>query len=302
LAVVATLDAAVASRTSVGAALSAAIADVVERVAPSVVTVGERGGGAGVIWRSDGTIVTNRHVVGDNSDRVDVFLSDNQHYTGLVAARHPVHDIAVVKIAASDLPGVTVGDSSTVRPGQLVLAIGHPVGFRGAATVGIVTAAGQAATPEGPRAGDWLQMDVTLRPGNSGGPLVDAWGHVIGINTRVSGDHSFAVPSHAVERFVVGGPPGRVRGYLGVSGKVLPLRRPDYPIGFLLEEVVEGSPADRAGLILGDVIVRLGESDVTDQESLPAALLRLQPGEAVEVGVLRGGEARRFTVVPTERM
>jgi S1-C subfamily serine protease len=170
-----------------------------------------------------------------------------------------------------------------------------------AVSAGIVVAAGQAATPEGPRTGDWLQADVTLLPGNSGGPLVDARGRVVGIATMVSGELSLAIPSQAVEIFVAGGRPGQVRGYLGVNGIVVPLRRADHPLGFLLTEVVEGTPADRAGLTVGDVVVALGERAIADQESLPAALLRLKPGEAVTVAVLRGGEPRSFVVVPTER-
>ena len=281
-------------------AVSEAAAAIAQRITPSVAVVRQRGGnGAGVVWRSDGVIVTNRHVV--REDRVEVVLADGRRFTGIVAARHPDRDLAVVKVAATGLPAIEVGDSATVRPGQLVLAIGHPIGFRSAVTAGIVVAAGQAATAEGPRTGDWIQADVTLLPGNSGGPLVDARGRVVGINTMVSGALSLAVPSLAVERFVAGGQPGRVRGYLGVNGLVVPLRRPDHAAGFVLTEVAEGTPADRAGLLVGDVIVGLGGVVVTDQESLPAALLRLTPGEAIRVAVLRGGEPRVFTVVPTER-
>ena len=280
--------------------ISAAAAAVAERVSASVVLVGQRGGnGAGVVWRPDGLIVTNRHVV--RGDGADVVLADGRRFAARVQARHPERDLALLKVDAADLPAIDVGDSSTVRPGQLVMAIGHPLGFRGAVTTGIVVAAGQAATPEGPRTGDWLQADVTLLPGNSGGPLVDARGRVVGINTMVNGALSLAIPSQAVENFVAGGQPGHIRGYLGVNGILAPLRRPDQALGFLLTEVVEGTPADRAGLIVGDIIVGLGTTTVTDQESLPAALLRLVPGEATAVRVLRGGEPREFTVVPTER-
>lgn len=280
--------------------ISAAAADVVERVSGSVVLVGQRGGnGAGVVWRPDGLIVTNRHVV--RGDGADIVLADGRRFAARVEARHPERDLALLKVEADDLPAVAVGDSSRVRPGQLVLAIGHPLGFRGAVTAGIVVAAGQAATPEGPRTGDWLQTDVTLMPGNSGGPLVDARGRVVGINTMVNGALSLAIPSQAVENFVAGGQPGQIRGYLGVNGILVPLRQPEQAVGFLLTEVAEGTPADRAGLIIGDVVVGLGATTVIDQESLPAALLRLVPGEAVPVRVLRGGEPREFTVVPTER-
>ena len=283
-----------------GQALSNAIADIAAEVKRSVVLIGQTGShGAGVIWRPDGIVVTNRHVLRD--DRVDVVLDDGRKLTGIVAARHPDRDLAVVKIAADDLPAVCLGDSSTVRPGQFAIAIGHPPGLRSAATVGIVVAAGQAATLEGPRTGDWLQTDVTLRPGNSGGPLVDAHGAVIGINTMVNGRLSLSIPSSAVERFVAGERPSDPRAWLGVNGLVVPLRQPGYGAGFLLSEVAEGSPADRAGLIVGDIVVRIGSVEVVDAESVPAATVRMNPGDAVDIAVLRGGEPRQFTVVPTER-
>jgi serine protease Do len=283
-----------------GLALSEAIADLAAAIKPSVVLIGQGNGhGAGVIWRSDGIIVTNRHVL--REDRVDVILDDGRKLTGIVAARHPDRDLAIVKVAAEDLQAARLGDSSTVRPGQLVIAVGHPPGLRSAATVGIVVAAGQAATLEGPRTGDWLQTDVTLRPGNSGGPLVDANGGVIGINTMVSGRLSLSIPSSTVEHFVAGERPGDPRAWLGVHGLVVPLRQPGYTAGFLLSEIAEGSPADRAGLIVGDVIVGINDVAVSDAESVPAAVLRMSPGEAVTVAVLRGGEPRTFTVVPMER-
>ena len=188
-----TLEAPVAPAFS-GLALSDAIADIAAEVKQSVVLIGQNGShGAGVIWRPDGIVVTNRHVL--RGDRVDVILDDGRKFTGIVAARHPDRDLAVVKIAAEGLPAARLGDSSTVRPGQIAIAVGHPPGQRSAATAGIIVAAGQAATLEGPRTGDWLQTDVTLRPGNSGGPLVDARGGVIGINTMVSGRLALSIPS-----------------------------------------------------------------------------------------------------------
>jgi len=283
-----------------GMSVSAAAAAVAERVRPAVALVLSRGGnGAGVIWRDDGQIVTNNHVV--KEDRAEVVLSDGRRFTAILAARHPERDIAVLKIAAEDLVAAAIVDSSTVRPGQVAIAVGHPVGFREAVTVGVIVAAGQMATEQGPRTGDFLQTDVTLLPGNSGGPLLDAWGRVIGINTMVNGRLSLAVPSQAVERFVAGGGGRGVVGYLGVNGIVVTTRQAAHPVGFLLTEIVEGTPADRAGLIVGDVVVAIGEQAITDQESLPVALFKLVPGEAVTLSVLRGGDPRAFVVVPTER-
>src|SRR5919112_3780878 len=259
-----------------GLALSQAIADIATEITPSVVLVGQGGShGAGVIWRSDGIVVTNRHVIRD--DRVNVILDDGRKFTGIVAARHPDRDLAVVKIAVDDLPAARLGDSSTVRPGQIAIAVGHPPGARSAATAGIVVAAGQAATLEGPRTGDWLQTDVTLRPGNSGGPLVDARGGVIGINTMVSGRLALSIPSSAVERFVAGERPRDPRAWLGLHGLVVPLRLPGHDAGFLLSEIAEGSPADPAGLIVRDIVVAIGETAVGEGEPAPAPAPRPNP-------------------------
>ncbi|MFL5758227.1 MAG: S1C family serine protease [Thermomicrobiales bacterium] len=280
--------------------LAGEIAEIAQRIAESVVQVNQGGGnGAGVIWRSDGQIVTNSHVA--SSEQVEVVLADGRKFTGKVTARHPNHDLAIVQIPAEELPAVEVGDSSTVRPGQIALAVGHPLGMRNAISAGIIVAAGQVVTENGPRTGDLLQADVTLLPGNSGGPLVDAAGGVIGINTMVAGQLSLAIPSQAVETFVAGKAIGVGRAFLGIIGVPVQLKRPEQDVGFLLTEVEEGGPADRAGLFTGDIITAIGDATVIDQESVPATVLRLVPGDAVTMHVLRGGEPRSFVVVPTER-
>jgi serine protease Do len=280
--------------------LDGELASLVAQVRQSVALVyHRRGNGAGVIWRADGHIVTNNHVAGEG--RVQIVLHDGRQFIGIVAARHPTRDIAIVKVAAEDLPAATIGDSSRVRPGQIAVAIGHPAGYRDAATLGIVVAAGQASTPDGLQTGDHLQADVAIAPGSSGGPLVDVNGHVIGINTMVAGRLALAIPSNAVDRFVEGRTAAQSTGYLGISGTIAPLRRPDAAFGVVITAVEEGSPADRAGLIVGDVVIAIGSTPVTDEESLPGAVLRMTPGEPVEIHVLRGGDPRTFTVVPTVR-
>jgi serine protease Do len=280
--------------------LDGELASLVAQARQSVALVyHRRGNGAGVIWRADGHIVTNNHVAGEG--RVQIVLHDGRQFIGIVAARHPTRDIAIVKVAAEDLPAATIGDSSRVRPGQIAVAIGHPAGYRDAATLGIVVAAGQASTPDGLQTGDHLQADVAIAPGSSGGPLVDVNGHVIGINTMVAGRLALAIPSNAVDRFVEGRTAAQSTGYLGISGTIAPLRRPDAAFGVVITAVEEGSPADRAGLIVGDVVIAIGSTPVTDEESLPGAVLRMTPGEPVEIHVLRGGDPRTFTVVPTVR-
>ena len=283
-----------------GQTVGDAAAAVAEKVRPSVVTVFSHGGnGAGIVWRADGKIVTNSHVVKD--DKADVVLSDGRRLSATLAARHPERDLALLTVEADGLTAAEIGDSTTVRAGQIAIAVGHPIGFREAVTIGVIVAAGQMATERGPQTGDFLQTDVTLLPGNSGGPLLDAAGRVIGINTMVNGRLSFAIPSQAAERFVAGDSGRNAVGYLGVNGLVVATRQADVPMGFLLSEVLTGTPADRAALIVGDIVVAIGGQVIVDQESLPVALIGLVPGEAVTLDVLRGGEHRSFVVVPTER-
>lgn len=277
------------------------LATVVDRVRRSVVQVfNSRGNGSGVIWRADGQIVTNNHVA--SSDHVTVVLGDGREFEGTVVARHPARDIALVTIEATDLPAAKIADSSRVRPGQLAIAVGHPAGYRDAATVGVLAAAGQAVTPEGLQIGDLLQADIAIAPGSSGGPLVDSTGQVIGINTMVAGRLAMAIPSNAVDHFVEGRETMKSRGYIGIAGTLVQLKRDETEqIGVVITGVETGSPADRAGLIVGDVVLSVANTPIFDEESLPAAVMRLVPGEPTDIQLLRGGDPRTFTVVPTER-
>lgn len=167
----------------------------------ALIQSGRYGFGAGVIWRRDGLIVTNNHVVARARSRLLVTLDDGRQYPARVAARKPDSDLALLQIDAHDLPAALVADSRSLRIGQLVLAIGHPWGQRGMVTAGIISGLGAAQT----RSGEIpvIRSDVKLAPGNSGGPLVNAAGGVIGINTMiVGGDLGIAVPAHLVEAFV----------------------------------------------------------------------------------------------------
>lgn len=273
-----------------------------ERVCPSVVQVYRgNGNGAGTIWREDGLIVTNNHVAGQ-STMLQIVMSDGRQLEGRVTARDRERDLALVDVDATGLPAAKIGDSTRVRPGQLVITVGHPYGQTNFLTAGIICAAGQAATEHGPRSGDLIQMDARIAPGSSGGPLVDINGRVLGINAMVAGQLSMAIPSAAVERFVAGLVPGGAHAYLGVNGVIAALPGGSQPSGFVLTDVIDGTPAARAGLMIGDVILSIAGQPIVDQESIPAAMLRLEPGQEVEVGLTRGGEPRSFTVIPTERM
>lgn len=284
------------------AAVDTELNTLYERLRPSVVQVYRgNGNGAGTIWRADGLIVTNNHVAG-SSTTLRIVTSDDRQFDGNVVARDPERDLALVEVEATDLPAAEIGDSTRVRPGQLVITIGHPHGQRDTLTAGIVVAAGQAATENGPCSGDLIQMDAQIAPGNSGGPLIDLEGRVLGINAMVAGRLGMAIPSAAVERFVARLAPGGANAYLGVNGVIANLPHGPQPVGFVLTDVVDGTPAARAGLMIGDVILSIAGEHIVDQESIPAAMLRVQPGQEVEVGLTRGGEPRSFVVVPTERM
>ena len=215
-----------------------------------VVHVGGRGNGSGVIWSSDGLIVTNAHVARRSQTRVQLW--DGREFCAEIVSRDPRRDIAQLHIGAADLPAATFADSSLVRPGELAIAIGNPLGFVGALTTGVVHGVGPL-----PRLGSesWVQGDVRLAPGNSGGPLADARGRVIGINTMVAGRLALAVPSNTVADFVRSGPSD---AWLGVV--VQPVRVPRdrarrEAFGLLVVEVEPRSPASAASLLAGDILL-----------------------------------------------
>ena|ERR1700690_1344644 len=176
-----------------------AFAEVGEKLRRSTVQVfdGRRGAGSGVIWRADGWIVTNAHVVRGNSARVR--LADGREFEAEVIARASERDLAALYVAVSDLPAAEIGASTAVRIGEIVLAAGSPFGVRGAVSAGVLHGVGSVA-----RAGKqrWLQADLELAPGNSGGPLADANGRVIGINSMIAMGVGLAIPSHEVEQFL----------------------------------------------------------------------------------------------------
>ena len=248
-----------------------------------------RGSGSGVIWSSDGTIVTNAHVV--RSAQVSLQLWDGREFDATVATRDPRRDLAVLRIDATNLPFALVADSSQVRPGELAIAIGNPLGFVGALTTGLIHAVGPL---HGLGSRLWVQADVRLAPGNSGGPLADARGRVIGINTMVAGRLALAIPSDVVRNFLSAGPSD---AWLGVT--VRPVRVPrsnaahgsGHTFGLMVLEVEPRSPASSASLLPGDIL--LG----TEQEAftLLADLWQVLEGSGprlVRLEFLRGDYSR----------
>ncbi len=185
--------------SGIAAALAPDIVSIVNRLRRSTVEIRDagRGGGCGVVWSSDGVIVTNAHVV--RSRRPTVVLPGGRKFEANVAARDAKRDLAVLLLAAHDLTPIAIRDTATIRPGELVLAIGSPWGLSGSATLGVIHGLGPS---ERIRGGPWLQAAVRLAPGNSGGPLADAAARLVGINAMVAGEMALAIPSSEAERFV----------------------------------------------------------------------------------------------------
>lgn len=195
-------------------ALNDDMAAVAQRVRGTLVQItggrGPRSGaGSGTIWSADGVIITNAHVV-MNRRRLQVTLADGRTLPGTLIAADPEHDVAAIKVAATDLPAIEAGDSQALRPGALVFAVGHPWGVLGAVSAGVLIAQG-GDLQEWPAAGrDFLAVNLRVRPGNSGGPLVDAEGRLLGLNTIMNGPEvGLAVPVHVIERFMAQVAPAR---------------------------------------------------------------------------------------------
>jgi serine protease Do len=228
----------------------AGFVEVAEALRRSTVQVSSRGRGfgSGVILSADGLIVTNAHVA--RASHAQVKLWDGRTLDAVVTSRDLTRDLAALLASGAGLPAATLADSSKARVGELVLAVGNPFGFVGALSTGIIHAAGSV---RGLGMSSWLQADVQLAPGNSGGPLADAQGRVLGINTMVAGGLALAIPSNDVARFLANGPS---HSLLGVE--VRPVRiavRDENRIGLLILGVSLGGAASMASLMIGDVLV-----------------------------------------------
>ena len=272
--------------TQTPSALTDAFVAMAEQLRRSTVQVRSQrgpGGGSGVIWQADGLIITNAHVA--RGPQAIVELSDGRTFEAVVTTRDERRDLAALKVDATDLPAAAIGDSAALRVGALVLAVGNPLGLTGALTTGVVHA---AASPESPRRQSWVQADVRLAPGNSGGPLADAQGRVIGINSMIAGGLALAVPSNAVARFLAG---SAARPALGVT--MQPVRLPldgRVVLGLLVMEAAEGSTAEAAGLLTGDTIIGTGGALFARPDSLMRALYNCAPGDTLRLDIVRGGQ------------
>jgi len=273
----------------------------------------EMGLGSGVIVSPDGYILTNNHVV-EKSNDIKVILADKRQFPGKVVGTDPKTDIAVVKIAATGLPTVTLGDSTKLRVGDYAFAIGDPFGVGETATMGIISATGRNGLDIEDYE-DFIQTDASINPGNSGGALLDARGQLIGINTAIlSGGGTggnegigFAIPIN-MAKYVMDQilRHGKVeRGYIGVGiQEVTPDLSKAFHVpaekGALVGEVQTNSPGAKAGLQRGDVIIELDGQPITGPNDLRLKVGTMAPGATVHLKVDRGGESKGFTVVLEE--
>jgi S1-C subfamily serine protease len=291
-------------------AYSRAVIAVNERLAPSVANLrSRRGGGSGVVITRDGFIVTSAHVV-ERTRRVTASFVDGSEVEAEVMGADPLSDLAVLRAASDELHPAMLGDSSTLRVGQLVVAIGNPHGFAGSVTAGVVSALGRSLPTRAGRIVDnVIQTDAALNPGNSGGALADGHARVVGINTAVAGvGLGLAVPINEATRAIIGAlmSEGRFRrAYLGIAGGTRPLppriaRELGRSAGVEVVEVVAGSPASAAGLRPEDLIVAVGATPVERVDDVQRLMVGDRIGRAVVLDVLRSGRRLTLELVPIE--
>ena len=315
-------------------AYSAAVMAAVERVGPAVVNIEARhrrgtvertdarrpdrrprgGSGSGFVFTPDGLVLTNSHVV-HGASALRVTLSDGRVAEADLVGDDPETDLAVVRVAAGgELPSAELGQSATLRPGQLVIAIGNPLGFNFTVTAGVVSALGRSLRAESGRLIDnVIQTDAALNPGNSGGPLVSSRGQVIGVNTAVivpAQGICFAIPSDTA-RFVASQliRHGRIRrSYIGIGGQTVQLSRRivnfhRLPVMTALHvtSVESAGPADTGGLLTGDLIVALDDSPIGGIDDLLRLLGEEKIGRATKLTFVRRGEKKDAVLVPRDR-
>ncbi len=299
-------------------AYSATVSSVAERVLPSVASLrvgrmGRGGAGSGVVITPDGFIVTSAHVVAQAGSAGASFLDGTEYDVDIVGA-DPLSDLAVVRARAATLEPIRIGNADQLRVGQLVVALGNPLGFSGSVTSGVVSGLGRSlATADGNGhrrfIEDVIQTDAALNPGNSGGALADWQARLIGVNTAVAGmGLGLAVPMNGTTQAILSAlmRNGRVRrAYLGIAGGTRPLppgiaQRLGRKQGVEVQEVVSGSPAASGEIRSGDVIVALGDVTVSKAGDLQRLMVEAHIGSRLSLTVLRGETLATLEVVPVE--
>jgi S1-C subfamily serine protease len=297
-------------------AYSRAVVRAVETVGPAVVKIEvDRGGGSGVVFTPDGLVLTNSHVV-EKANRPRVMFPDGREMRADTVGRDVHSDLAVIRVDSSHGPPLTfatLGDSRSVRVGQVAIAIGNPYGFHHSVTTGVISALGRSLRARSGRLmDDIIQTDAALNPGNSGGPLVTTRGEVIGINTATilpAQGLCFAIASNTA-RFVAAQliRDGQIRrSYVGVAGQNVPVPRVlaranqlTASSGVLVTSVEVRSPAESAGVRDGDVILALDEEIVAGTDDLHRLLTGDRIGRSAVLTILRGRQRRQLIIVPAE--
>ncbi|MEU7218408.1 S1C family serine protease [Nocardia iowensis] len=294
-------------------AYSRTVIAVAASITPHVASVRtRRGHGSAVVFTEDGFLLTNAHVIGSATGG-EVVFADGVEARFDVVGVDPLSDLAVLH-SRNGAPGaVTLGDADELVVGQLVVAVGSPLGLAGSVTAGVVSALGRAVPVASRRAGrvieDVIQTDAALNPGNSGGALSDSSGRVVGINTAVAGiGLGLAIPINATTRRIIGTlhTDGRVRrAYLGLVGMPAPLpaavaARTGQSAGVRIMEVVRGGPADQAGLRRGDLVLSVARAEVRDAQGIQRQLFADAIGTKLPVTVLRNGAMVDVIAVPIE--
>jgi S1-C subfamily serine protease len=298
-----------------------AVIDVVDKASPAVVSIledtveldieqgpvqSQQGIGTGFIIDSSGIVITNNHVVRDTTIKYTVLTKSNKKYSVKKIDRDPSNDFAILKVDAKDLPILKFGDSSTLKVGQKVVAIGNALGrFGNTVTVGVVSGIGRGLAVSSLSSGisqstleNVIQTDAALNPGNSGGPLLDLSGNAVGINFAVSQNAEnigFVIPINVVKNIIDGyRKEGKIiKPYIGVSYQMVSkdvASVQDLPEGAFVRRVLPNTPADEAGLRAGDVIIKIDSKDVNEDNTLASVLTEYKVGDTIELEVNRDGQ------------
>lgn len=266
------------------------------------------GTGTGVIYRQDGYILTNNHVVG-RASTIKVTLNDKRVFTGKVVGRDPYTDLALVKIPASGLPVARFGSAQKLRPGDFAFAIGSPAGLSNTVTMGIISALGRSLGEIGE--GSLIQTDTAINPGNSGGPLLNIHGEVVGINTAIRKDYQnigFAIPTDIAMKVAeqLASKGSIQHPYVGIMMQDLneelnkALGMPPGSQGVVIAKVTNGSPADDAGLATGDVITAVDGQTVQTAKDVQRIVKEHKPGDSIKMAVSRNGRSNTITIAVGE--